>query len=111
MAAAVDRLIETDEAALCGPVVLEIRRGLRSRAERARVLPLLAGCQLLEQPPRVWEEAGELGWFLGRRGATVKSLDLLIAAYALTYGVPVLTRDADFERMKQAGVRLLLAEA
>ena len=111
MAEAVDRLIDTNEAALCGPVVLEIRRGLRSRPERTRVLPLLAGCHLLEQPVRLWEEAGELGWFLGRHGATVKSLDLLIAAYALAHGVPLLTRDADFERMKRAGVRLLLVEA
>ncbi len=111
MADAVDRLIEANEVALCGPVVLEIRRGLRSRAERARVLPLLAGCHLLEQPERLWEEAGELGWFLGRRGAMVKSLDLLIAAYALTHGVPLLTRDADFGRMRRAGLRLLLAEA
>ena len=89
MADAVDRLIDANEAAICGPVVLEIRRGLRSRAERAWVLPLLAGCHL-------------------RRGATVKSVDLLIAAYALAHGVPLLTRHAAFERMKRAGARLLL---
>lgn len=110
MAEAVDRLLDINEVALCGPVIVEIRRGIRSRAERARVLPLLGGCHLLEQPARLWEEAGELGWFLGRRGATVKSLDLLIASYALTHGVPVPTRDGDFELMKRTGVRLLLVE-
>jgi predicted nucleic acid-binding protein len=92
-------------------VILEIRRRLRSRAERTRVLPLLHGCHLLEQPPRLWEEAGELGWLLGRKGMHVKSLDLLIAAYALAHGVPLLARDADFDRMRRAGLRILLVEA
>jgi predicted nucleic acid-binding protein len=74
------------------------------------VLPLLEGCHLLSQPARLWEEAGELGYFLGRRGTTVKSLDLLIAAYALAHGVSVLTADADFRTMRRAGLRLLLIE-
>jgi predicted nucleic acid-binding protein len=110
IAQVVDRLLDTDEVALCGPVVVEIRRGLRSRAERARVLPLLEGCHLLAQPARLWVEAGELGGFLGRRGAAVKSLDLLIATYALAHGVAVLTRDGDFALMKRSGARLLLLE-
>jgi hypothetical protein len=110
LATAVDGLIEANEVALCGPVLTEIRRGLRSRADRARVLPLLDGCHVLEQPRALWEEAGELGALLGRRGATVKSLDLLIAVYALSHGVAVLTRDSDFQRMRRAGLTLLLVE-
>jgi tRNA(fMet)-specific endonuclease VapC len=104
----VDDLIDADEAALCGPVVNELRRGIRSTAERARVLPLLGSCRMLGQPPRLWEEAGELGFFLAREGATVKTLDLLVAAYALAHGVPLLTGDSGFARMRKAGVPLLL---
>lgn len=74
------------------------------------MLPLLAGCHVLEQPAELWSESGELGYWLGRRGAAVKSLDLLIAAYALSHGVPILTGDGDFATMRRAGVRLLLAE-
>ena len=107
----VDALIETDEATLCGPVVTELRRGLRSKAERSRVLPLLSGCHVLDQPANLWEEAGEIGWYLGQRGSMVKSLDLLIAAYALAHDVPILTVDRDFERMRRAGLGLLLVEA
>ncbi len=106
----VDELVEGDQAALCGPVITEIRRGLRSPGERARVLPLLEGCHLLAQPPDLWDEAGELGWWLARRGATVKSLDLLIATYALAHGVPVLAADSDFVLMARAGLGLVLAQ-
>jgi predicted nucleic acid-binding protein len=108
LAGRVDDLLENDQAALCGPVITEIRRGLRSRAERTRVLPLLAGCHLLEQPAALWEEAGELGWYLGRRGATVKSLDLLIATYALAHAVPILTVDGDFALMRRVGLGLVI---
>ena len=106
----VDQLIETDEATLCGPVVTELRRGLRSTAERDRVLPLLSGCHVLVQPARLWEEAGEIGWYLGRRGASVKSLDLLIAAYALAHDVPILTVDRDFGLMRRVGLGLVLVD-
>jgi len=108
-ASTVDGLLAENEVALCGPVVTELRRGLRSARERARVMELLEGCHLLAQPQALWDEAGELGALLGRRGATVKSLDLLIATYALAHAVPILTLDADFAAMQRAGAGLLLA--
>ena len=105
---AVDDALDANEAALCGPVVTELRRGLRTVAERKRVLPLLGGCHTLGDPPALWQEAGDLGFFLARRGVTAKTMDLLIATIALAHGVAVLTRDADFGAMKRAGAKLLL---
>jgi predicted nucleic acid-binding protein len=40
---------------------------------------------------------------------TVKTLDLLIATYALASHVPLLTTDADFRAIARAGVGLALA--
>ena len=110
VASSVDRALESDEVALCGPVLTELRRGLRTPAERRRVLPLLSGCHLLDQPPALWEEAGDLGYSLARRGTGVKTLGLLIAAYALSYSVPLLTTDGDFARMRRAGIPLDLSQ-
>ena len=100
----VDQALQSGEAALCGPVLTELIRGLRTPAERAQVMDLLEGCQLLEQPDRLWEEAGALGAYLKRKGATVKTLDLLIATYALAHHAPILTADSDFALMKRAGL-------
>ncbi len=91
-------------------MVTELRRGLRSPSDRRKVLPLLEACRILDQPARLWEEAGEIGYLLARRGRTVKSLDLLIATYALTHAVPILAVDADFAVMRRAGLQLLLVE-
>ena len=110
LASAVDQAIELDEAAVCGPIVTELRRGLRSARDRRGVLPLLSACHLLEQPAALWEEAGDLGFALARKGSIVKTVDLLIAAYAIAHGVAVLTGDRDFERIRRADVGLFLAE-
>jgi predicted nucleic acid-binding protein len=104
----VDELLDLGDVALCGPIVTELRRGLRP-TERSRVLPLLEGCTLLEQPEDLWTTAGDLGAALARRGIVVKTLDVLIATYAIGHGVAVLTRDTDFKAIANAKVGLILA--
>ena len=106
----VDQAIEDDEATLCRPVTAELRRGLSSTG-RAKALQLMRGCHSLPDPPDLWEEAGDLGYLLGRRGVTVKTLDLLIAAIALAHDIPILTRDSDFAHIRAGGLtRLRLVE-
>jgi tRNA(fMet)-specific endonuclease VapC len=107
LATLVDDALETGEAALCGPVLMELRRGFKTSRERTRVLPLLDSCDHLIDPDDLWIAAGDLGFALGRQGVTVKSLDLLIAAIAIAHNVPILTGDRDFERMRGAGVLLI----
>jgi predicted nucleic acid-binding protein len=104
----VDDLLEANEVALCGPVIAELRRGLRSQAERKKVLPLLTGCRLLAQPAELWEDAGDLGYLLARKGIAVKTLDLLITTYALDHGVALLSGDADFRTIRNSGVPIQL---
>jgi hypothetical protein len=107
-ASQVDRALSEGEAAICGPIQTELRRGLKTKAERAQVLLHLVGCADLPQPSNLWEEAGEIGFALARRGITVKTLDLLIACYALAHRASLLTTDQDFARIRSAGIPLLL---
>jgi predicted nucleic acid-binding protein len=109
LAGAVDEALANDEAVLCGPVLAELRRGLLNERERRKVLPLLDACHLLPQPDQLWTEAGDLGYALRRRGVTPKTIDLLIAAYALSHSATLLTADGDFAAMRKAGVPLQLA--
>jgi tRNA(fMet)-specific endonuclease VapC len=109
LASALDAALAHNEAALCGPIDMELRRGFLHERERRKVLPLLAACHFLSQPEDLWREAGDLGFALRRRGITAKSLDLVIAVYALAHSVALLTADSDFARMRKAGVPLLLA--
>lgn len=104
----VDEALATGEAAICGPIETELRRGLLNERERRKVLPLLSGCPWLSTPENLWVEAGELGYALRRRGVTPKTLDLLIATYALAHNVAVLTLDRDFQHMREAGIDLTI---
>jgi hypothetical protein len=109
IAGRVDGLLESNDVATCGPVITELRRGFRSASDRARILPLFEACHWLPQPASLWEDAGDLGFAIGRKGVTVKTLDLLIAAYALSHSIPLLTTDRDFSLLQKAGVPLVLA--
>ena len=105
----VDDALAANDAAVCGPVETELRRGLLNEKERKRVLPLLSGCHWLRKPADLWIEAGDLGFHLRRRGIASKTLDLLIATYAISHSTALLTSDKDFLIMQKAGVPLLLA--
>jgi len=50
-----------------------------------------------------------LGFLLRRRGVTPKTMDLLIAVYALSHSAELLTVDKEFRAMHKAGVGLRLA--
>ena len=52
------------------------------------------------EPARLWEEAGDLGYLLARKGVSVKTLDLMITVYALAADVPILTGDGDFKHIR-----------
>jgi tRNA(fMet)-specific endonuclease VapC len=108
VASSVDAALAGADAALCGPIIAELRRGLRA-AQRRRVLALLEGCRVLPDPEDLWVAAGDLGALLARRGSTVKTLDLLIATYAIAHGAPILTTDSDFLTIARANVGLTLA--
>ena len=108
IATLVDDSLAANDAAICGPVETELRRGLLNERERKKILPLFGGCHLLREPEDLWTEAGELGFRLRRRGVTPKTLDLLIATYALSYSCAILTGDSDFRMMQKAGLPLLL---
>jgi predicted nucleic acid-binding protein len=110
LATRVDELLLDDDVALCGPIITELRRGLRSPQERRKILPLLEGCHALATPADLWIEAGDLGYFLARRGRAARTLDLLIATHALTHSVPLLTGEPDFRAIRDAGVPLLLVD-
>jgi predicted nucleic acid-binding protein len=103
----IGELLDLDRVVLCGPVYTELLRG--TGRDRARVLRALRGCRMLPQPAGLWELAGNLGHSLRAKGVTAKTLDLLIAVYALAHQTSLLCQDADFEHMRDAGVLLQLA--
>ncbi len=101
--AVLDRLAD-EELAVSVHVACELYAGaeLADDPERecTRVASLLKALQVVHTGHRFAPLYGALLAELRRRGETVSTMDLLIAAAARTHDAPVVTRNArDFERM------------
>ena len=93
----VDRLLGAD-VATCDPVLMEVLAGGRDDAHLRQLRSLLARATVVETRPVHYEEAAALYRTCRRRGETVRKMnDCLIAASAISAGVPILHADADFE--------------
>lgn len=96
--AEVRKLVSDNQALRCGPVELELRRGLR-RHEAASVFGVWGAVPELAVEAIDFRSAGDLLRDLRDAGVTLPSLDGLIASVALRHEVPLLTLDRHFEHV------------
>ncbi len=89
-------LLAEDRAMRCGPVELELRRGLRG-SEAAAVFGVWSAVLPLPIEAIDFTGAGDLLRDLAEAGTTLPSMDGLIAALALRHDVALLTLDRHFE--------------
>ena len=90
------RLLRDDRILTCGPVLLEIKRGLKL-PERKKVMPLFKAVTRLAFEEKMWDEAGDLDATLRRKGITIPPLDVLIAQTCLHHKVSLFTLDEHFK--------------
>ena len=99
-------MLTKDVVLTCGPILLEIRRGLKRR-ERARLVPLLDALRRVNFHEADWDEAGDLDAKLRQRGITIPPMDILIARLCLRENLPLWTLDTHFESVP--GLKLFVA--
>jgi len=88
-------LLNDDRALTCGPVMFEIKRGLRS-SERKKILPLFDALIRLSFDEAIWDAAGDLDASLRKKGITIPPMDVLIAQICLHHKVVLFTLDEHF---------------
>ncbi len=88
-------LLNDDRALTCGPVIFEIKRGLRS-PERKKILPLFDALIRLSFDDAIWDAAGDLDASLRKKGVTIPPMDVLIAQICLHHKVVLFTLDEHF---------------
>ncbi|MDY7034588.1 MAG: PIN domain-containing protein [Thermodesulfobacteriota bacterium] len=92
---ATQRLLNDDRILICGPVIFEIKRGLRQK-DRRKVLPLFDALIRLSVDEAVWESAGDLDASLRRKGITIPPMDIIIAQVCLHHNAFLFTLDEHF---------------
>jgi 2-haloalkanoic acid dehalogenase type II len=95
----VDRLLDTDQVAIVGPVLAEVLQGARSQQEFAALHRTLSVLEFIPETKSGATRAGNVSYQLRRRGAAVGLVDLLIVALALEGGHQVYTLDEHFQRI------------
>ena len=78
-------------------IILELLQGCRSVEERDSLRIKLESLDILPITPVVWEQAYELGFSLRRKGLTIPTVDLIIAALAIENKSLLLHHDGHFE--------------
>ena len=78
-------------------ILLELLQGCRTVEERDSLRIKLESLDLLPITPAVWDQAYELGFSLRRKGLTIPTVDLIIAALALENDTILLHHDGHFE--------------
>jgi predicted nucleic acid-binding protein len=88
-------------AHLAEPVMFELLR-FATPAEHRQLEAQFATLPVLDTPASLWHQAALLGQACRACGATVLSLDLLIAALALHHQAELVTFDRDFALIAQS---------
>jgi predicted nucleic acid-binding protein len=104
-------VLEKDEAVTCGIVVVEILRGAKDDRMFKTLKETLLALPQIPMKDEVIEKAAQWGYTLDRKGKTVSTTDLFIAAAASDKAV-VLHVDSDFEIIASLGLsqeKLLLS--
>ncbi len=102
----VGRLIEKNLAATTGIVKLELLCGTRTKSDYKELKEDLEALIQLEITRKTWDRASQLAYRLRRKGATVPSADVLIAAVAMENGCDLLHADHHFDLMADHSVGL-----
>jgi predicted nucleic acid-binding protein len=97
-------ILEKDDAVTCGIVVVEILRGAKDDRLFKTLKETLLSLPQIQMNDEVIERAAQWGYTLDRKGKTVSTTDLFIAAAASDKAV-VLHVDSDFEIIASVGLR------
>ena len=88
-------LLSDDRVLTCGPVIFEIKRGLRP-PEKKKIIPLFDALIRLSFDETVWDAAGDLDASLRKKGITIPPMDVIIAQVCLYHKVFLFTLDEHF---------------
>lgn len=91
------RSVELLDLATCGMIRLEVVRGISAPKLRARVEDFMSVMVNVPTDNKLWMEATQIAWDLGREGWTLPAADILIAASAFRINAAVLTLDKHFD--------------
>ncbi len=81
-------------------ITLELLQGTRTHGEYNELKVMLQALRQLPMTAHLWDRACSLGFQLRRRGLTIPTTDVIIAALAMEYDCALLHQDRHFPMMQ-----------
>ena len=94
-----DFLIDENQLVFAGPVLMELLQGCRTSRDADIVLNHVSALPFLETIFSTWQRTGEISAGLRRKGITLPTIDLIIAALAMEHDAEVFTVDPHFRKI------------
>lgn len=94
-------LLSSGEAVVTGPVIMEYIRGARTAEELDFLAERIVSVECLDTDQQTWIIAGRLSHRFIRMGQMLSDMDVVIAAAAIRYDVPLYTLDRGFDRIPE----------
>lgn len=97
----VQKLILNNQVCICPPIIQEILQGIGDAETFDKLSKQMMSLHFLEADPKLMAvNAAKIYVDLRKRGVTIrKSMDCLIASYALVFDVPLYYSDRDFDQI------------
>ncbi|MBI2083760.1 MAG: PIN domain-containing protein [Deltaproteobacteria bacterium] len=92
----VSSLLTKGRVVIAGLVLTELLQGALNDKELAKIVTLLEPVERIDPSSDLWEEAGRLSYSMRRKGLTIATLDVLLAALAIENDCLVFTLDKHF---------------
>jgi predicted nucleic acid-binding protein len=102
------KIIQTNQAAICGATLSEVYAGARSSADFKKYDKVLSVFSLLPTRKKTWPNLGRNLAALGSKGITVPFPDALIATIGIENDIEVWARDPHFPMMQKVLPQLKL---
>ena len=87
------------EIVTCGVVIYELFQGIRSKKESEALREAFRSLHYIEMDKGLWLSAAQISASLRKKGVTIPSSDIQIAALALKHRLVILTVDQHFRQV------------
>ncbi len=94
-------LLEKDLVATCGLIMVEIFQGTKNKKEYKEISEEMHALHYLEAKKETWNIGAQLAYNLRRKGITIPTIDLCIAALAIDYDLALFHADHHYEMIAE----------
>jgi len=96
------------EIVTCGVVMYELFQGIQSRKESEAIREAFSSLRYIEMSKSLWLSAAQISASLRKKGVTIPSSDIQIAAIALQHRLVILTVDQHFKQVPDLVTKITL---